>query len=230
MLEGYGCKVIKASDGTEYVARVVANTEVEEGTVTDQRLLDAIQTFSAFNRLNPTREQAIRGIMSSNKHIQDDASDKEGGGNTNAQNYQKHVSTFLSELCSRPANEKLTDEEKRTWKDCEWERLYVTLERARAAKEAMANQLKMRANENEEGMEGEDTGVDGEDGSVESEGRARDLDDEVVRTDLRSWQDLKMSITGSTRADGRAEKAHTDNKEKLYVIDDTEDETESPGG
>ena len=129
VLEGYGCKVIKASDGTEYVARVVAPTsEEDEGLVTDQRLLDAIQTFVAFNRIDPTREQAVRGIMTSNKISQDDTKKE--------QQVTNNVTKFLAELSSLPAHEKLSDEEKRKWKDCEWERLYVELERVRAARRA----------------------------------------------------------------------------------------------
>ena len=140
VLEGYGCKVIKAIDGTEYVARVVAQDEEEEGLVTDQRLLDAIQTFVAFNRIDPTREQAVRGIMSSNKISQDDTP-KEGGEK------QTMVAKFLSDLSSKPATEKLLDDEKRKWKDCEWERLYVELERARQAKAELASRLEVTNNE-----------------------------------------------------------------------------------
>ncbi len=157
-------KVIKASDGTEYVARVVAppDTEEEKGLVTDQRLLDAIQTFVAFNRINPTREQAIRGIMSSNKQSQNDTPKKETGDNTNEEQHQSHISNFLSELSNKPGSEKLSDEEKEGWKDCEWERLYVELERARAAKAALSNRFaqavvdddKAKNNEEEEGLIG----------------------------------------------------------------------------
>eukprot|EP00571_Detonula_confervacea_P000519 CAMPEP_0172316796 /NCGR_PEP_ID=MMETSP1058-20130122/29536_1 /TAXON_ID=83371 /ORGANISM="Detonula confervacea, Strain CCMP 353" /LENGTH=615 /DNA_ID=CAMNT_0013031205 /DNA_START=141 /DNA_END=1988 /DNA_ORIENTATION=+ len=231
VLEGYGCKVVKGSDGTEYVARVVApNTEDEEGLVTDQRLLDAIQTFVAFNRINPTREQAIRGIMSSNKQIQDDATGKDGDGN---------ISKFLSELCNQPANEHLTDEEKEAWKDCEWERLYVEIERARAAKSALANRLKVGVKENEDKI-GKSDNFDEEGGNMESlvasDGLAqdeemigRDLDDEVVQTDARSWCDLKMSITGSARANP-PQKTASANGRGLYVISDADNEMEERPG
>ena len=144
VLDGYGCKVIKGSDGTEYVARVVNTKDAPEGVVTDERLLDAIQTFVAFNRINPTREQAIRGIMASNK--QGTAQDNNDTGEeekaqTNEQKYQTNISNFLSQLCNEPPNEKLTEKEKRTWKDCEWERLNLELERARAAKKALSSGL-----------------------------------------------------------------------------------------
>ena len=141
VLEGYGCKVVVGPDGTEYVARVVANTEEQDGVVTDQRLLDSIQTFVAFNRISPTREQAIRGMMASNKHIEDGGATKGKKEGDNTTEHKSNVSTFLSELCNKPANEQLTDAEKRTWKDCEWERLYLEMERARAAKAAMAKKV-----------------------------------------------------------------------------------------
>ncbi|MFN5999114.1 MAG: hypothetical protein ACK47Z_18620 [Paracoccaceae bacterium] len=119
-LEGYGCKIIKSKDGTEYVATAVApRGEDDEGLVTDQRLLDAIQTFVAFNRIDPTREQAIRGFV------------------TRGQQNQIRVSEFISELSSMLPKEKLSDSEKKTWKNCEWERLYMELEGARAAKAAL---------------------------------------------------------------------------------------------
>jgi hypothetical protein len=123
-LEGYGCKVIKVKDGTEYVATAVAQRgEDDEELVTDQRLLDAIQTFVAFNRINPTREQAIRGLM------------------TRRQQNQKSVSEFISELSGKPQKGKLSDEEKKTWKNCEWEILHKDLEGARAARALLKNEL-----------------------------------------------------------------------------------------
>lgn len=144
VLEGYGCKVIKAKDGTEYVAKVVAPlTEEDEGLVTDQRLLDAIQTYAAFNRINPTREQVIRGFTDAKKpsSLSDNAT-TEGKGEKEKK--QSMATKFLSELGSQPANEYLTDDEKQTWKNCEWDRLYVEIERARAAKLALANLLEIK--------------------------------------------------------------------------------------
>ena len=56
------------------------------------------------------------------------------------------------------------------------------------------------------------------------------LDDEVVRTDTRSWRDLKMGITGSTKAQPRDRKAPpVKNENELYVISDVEKETEEEG-
>ena len=40
---------------------------------------------------------------------------------------------------------KLTNDEKRKWKECEWERLYVEIERARAAARVMAERLQIKA-------------------------------------------------------------------------------------
>lgn len=141
VLDGYGCKVVKGSDGTEYVAKVVASIADErDGRVTDHRFLDAIQTFVAFNRIDPTREQVIRGMMAS-------SSGEEGNGASEKQ-HQTHVSKFLSKLCDKPANERLTEEEKRIWKDCEWKRLYVERERAREAKAALTSQLKLGLDDN----------------------------------------------------------------------------------
>jgi len=239
VLEGYGCKVVKVSDGTEYVARVVASiADEKEGIVTDQRFLDAIQTFVAFNRINPTREQTIRGIMSSNKHIKDETTGKEGD-NTNERQHQTEVSKFLSGLCNQPANEKLTDDEKRTWKNCEWKRLHVELERARAAKSALASSLEDGVGVNEGNM-GEEFSIDGEEGNMdrlverdgtmkEGEMIGRDLDDEVVQTDARSWRDLKMGITGSSRASPKQRKSPSTGQ-RLHVISDVENEVDSPGG
>jgi hypothetical protein len=120
VLEGYGCKVVKAKDGTEYVATaLIPRGDVNEGIVTDQRMLDAIQTFVAFNRIDPTREQAIRGFV------------------TRGQQDKKNVAGFISKLGSKPPKEKLSDEEKTCWKNCEWERLYMELEEARAVKEIL---------------------------------------------------------------------------------------------
>ena len=116
--------LVTASNGTKYVARVVAPVVGEgRGVVTDQRFLDAVQTFVAFNRINPTREQVIRGLMSSNRSAPDKA-------DRNA--------NFLSELSSKPANERVTDEEKQKWKDCEWKSLVSDFERARVAKSLSA--------------------------------------------------------------------------------------------
>lgn len=232
VLEGYGCKVVVVSDGTEYVA-----SGDEEGVVTDQRLLDAIQTFVALNRINPTREQAIRGMMASNKHIQGDVVDNKRD-DTDGHNHQSNVSKFLSELCKQPANEYLTDKEKLEWKDCEWERLHVELERARAAKSALTNQLQIspkndgKVGEEEATVDEEEGGMErlvGRDGIVEKEEEnvmTRDLDDEVVRTDSRSWRDLKMGITGSTKASSQLRKEPSSDQ-KLYVISDVENESDS---
>jgi len=200
VLEGYGCKVIKAKDGTEYVARVVAPlTEEYQGLVTDQRLLDAIQTYAAFNRINPTREQIIRGFTDSKKpNSQVEAATKEGEGDEEKK--QSMVAKFLSELGSQPASETLTDDEKQTWKDCEWDRLYVEIERARAAKLALANLLEIKDDTStpQEERDGllENDGVMEKRQQVESR---RDLDDEVVYTDSRSWRHVKMGITGSPK-------------------------------
>ncbi|KAL7430859.1 hypothetical protein ACHAXH_006788 [Discostella pseudostelligera] len=211
VLEGYGCKVIKARDGTEYVARVVAPlTEEYEGLVTDQRLLDAIQTYAAFNRINPTREQIIRGFTDSKKpNSQVEAATKEGEGDEEKK--QSMVAKFLSELGSQPASETLTDDEKQTWKDCEWDRLYVEIERARAAKLALANLLEIKDDTStpQEERDGllENDGVMEKRQQVESR---RDLDDEVVYTDSRSWRHVKMGITGSPKPTPRQSEATTD--------------------
>lgn len=145
--ESYGCKVVTATDGTEYVAKAVAsNPEEKAGYVTDQRLIDAIKTFAAFNRINPTREQAIRGLSSSNANGQGAfVGSKLNGSTKNERQHHTIVSIFLSDLCNQPPNEKLTDDEKRKWKECEWERLYVEIERARAAARAMADRLQIKA-------------------------------------------------------------------------------------
>lgn len=159
VVESYGCRVITSSEGTEYVAKVVASDpEDMAGYVTDSRLIDAIKTFTAFNRIDPTREQVIRGLSSSN------AQDAFVGSNLNCstKNESQHhtiVSTFLSDLCNKPSNEKLTNDEKRKWKECEWERLYVEIERARAAARVMAERLQIKAVEeiiNEKELFGDD--------------------------------------------------------------------------
>mmetsp|Transcript_18994 Transcript_18994/g.40052 ORF Transcript_18994/g.40052 Transcript_18994/m.40052 type:complete len:594 (-) Transcript_18994:142-1923(-) len=240
VLEGYGCKVAKANDGTEYVARVVASIREErDGLVTDHRFLDAIATFVAFNRINPTREQAIRGMMSSNKHVQVESADGSGdeaSGNRN----QTEASVFLSELCNKPANEKLTDDEKRRWKDCEWKRLHLELERARAAKSALANKLEHGVDVNENNAFEEEFTIDEEDGNMErlleshgvvkrEEMIGRNLDDEVVRTDCRSWRDLKIGITGSSRASPKQKKLPS-NGENLHTISDIGNEPTGSDG
>lgn len=147
-VEGYGCKVVKMSDGKEYVARVDTSTpEEKEGYVTDQRLLDAVTTFSAFNKINPTREQAIRGLMLRNKRAKAAtarASQESGITNANKDEEDTMVSSFLSHLSTLPSTEHLTDEEKRRWKECEWERLYVEIERVRVARSVLADRLEIR--------------------------------------------------------------------------------------
>ena len=221
VIEGYGCKVIKARDGTEYIARVVAPKE-DKGLVTDQRLLDAIQTYAAFNRINPTREQVVRSFTDSKKPgSHDDVTTSEGNDSGEG---KKHtiVSKFLSELGSRPANETLTDAEKQTWKDCEWDRLYVEIERARAAKVALATEIKADIINEREGLLVNYGGVgEKNDDEVSSHcsgisclfclstlilfdvcmrfifSKSHRLDDEVVYTDSRSWRNVKMSITGT---------------------------------
>lgn len=214
VIEGYGCKVVKGSDGTEYVARVIQSTEEDEGLVTDHRLLDVIQTFVAFNRINPTHEQAVRGIMASNKISQDDTEKKED-------QKQSNVAMFLSELSNKPANEELTCEEKRKWKDCEWDRLYVEKERARQAQSALAAKLDLNIKE-EVNFENDNDGTFPLDDLDEEKPMiGKDLDDEVVKTDTRSWKDLKMGITGSTKACARPRKATDGNADDGEKIDET---------
>jgi hypothetical protein len=160
VVESYGCRVVTAPDGTEYVAKVVAtNPEEKAGYVTDQRLIDAIKTFAAFNRIDPTREQAIRGLSSSNVNNQGAfVGSKLNGSTKNERQHHTIVSKFLSDLCNQPPNEKLTNDEKRKWKECEWERLYVEIERARAAARVMADRLQIKALDeiNEEDLFGDD--------------------------------------------------------------------------
>jgi hypothetical protein len=154
VVESYGCRVVTATDGTEYVAKVVAtNPEEKAGYVTDQRLIDAIKTFAAFNRIDPTREQAIRGLSSSNANGQGAfVGSKLKASTKNERQHHTIVSKFLSDLCNQPPHEKLTNDEKRKWKECEWERLYVEIERARAAARVMADRLQITLDE----MNGED--------------------------------------------------------------------------
>ncbi len=171
VLEGYGCKIVKARDGTEYVARVVAPLmEEDEGLVTDERLLDAIQTYAAFNRINPTRGQVVRGFTNSTTPSnQGDVGTEKGSGD---EQIQTIVTKFLSELGSRPTNETLTDAEKQSWKDCEWDRLYVEIERARAAKLALAIQLE----------------IDERDGLLVNDDVGERQNDEVSSHSLTTWR------------------------------------------
>jgi len=154
------------NDGKEYVARIdTSSAEEKMGYVTDQRLLDAITTFAAFNKINPTREQAIRGLILRNRRIQAAAASRVADGdnpedvNTNNTEQQEEeetmVSRFLADLTALPSTERLTPEEKRRWKDCEWERLYVEIERARAARSALEERLQIREDDNVEDL-GED--------------------------------------------------------------------------
>ncbi|KAL3799265.1 hypothetical protein HJC23_012990 [Cyclotella cryptica] len=250
--EAYGCKIVKINDGKEYVARI-DNSSAEEkmGYVTDQRLLDAITTFSAFNKINPTREQAIRGLTLRNRRIKA-ASAKVAGGDTtedtNTDNTEQEqeqetmVSQFLSDLRALPSTERLTPEEKRRWKDCEWERLYVEIERARAARSALEERLKIQEDDNvgklgedeidnDAASEEEQEEEDGEGGLGEivaekEERLGRDLDDEIVRTESRSWRDLKMGIAGSAKV------ATTDQnrsvKKKLVAVEKKDDAPKNP--
>lgn len=153
-VETYGCKIVKMSDGKEYVARVDTSTpEEREGYVTDQRLLDAITTFSAFNKVNPTREQAIRGLMLRNKRSKAataKASQESGVTNANKEEDETMVASFLDDLQALPSAEHLTNDEKRRWKECEWERLYVEIERVRVARSALADRLEIRESESVE--------------------------------------------------------------------------------
>jgi len=171
------------------------------GYVTDSRLIDAIKTFTAFNRIDPTREQVIRGL-SSNANAQDAfVGSKLYGSTKNESQHHTIVSTFLSDLCNKPSNEKLTNDEKRKWKECEWERLYVEIERARAAARVMAERLQIKAVEeiNEKELFGDDEMDEKQriiEKDPEEEMLGRDLDNEVVRTEAKSLRDLKMGITG----------------------------------
>lgn len=192
VVESYGCRVVTASDGTEYVASVVAsNPEEKVGYATDARLFDAIKTFAAFNRINPTREQAIRGLSSSNANGQGAFVGSDLNGSTrNERQHHTIVSTFLTDLCNQPPNEKLTDGEKRKWKECEWERLYVEIERARAAARVMADRLQIKALDNisEENFfddEGDDDGT--------SQGRTSDGPDEI-EVERVSYNSLLFTI------------------------------------
>lgn len=174
-VEGYGCKVVKMSDGKEYVARVDTSApEEREGYVTDQRLLDAITTFSTFNKINPTREQAIRGLMLRNKRAKAataKASQESGVTNANTEEEETMVTSFLSHLEALPPTAHLTDEEKRIWKDCEWEMLYVEIERARVARSALADRLEIRESDSVEkfGDDGNDKTDNTEENEVEEE-------------------------------------------------------------
>ncbi|KAL7498769.1 hypothetical protein ACHAWT_008779 [Skeletonema menzelii] len=196
VVESYGCRVVTSSDGTEYVAKVVSS-DLDEmaGFVTDSRLIDAIKTFATFNRLEPTREQVIRGLSSSNAK-------SKLNGSKNESRHHKIVSTFLSDLCNKPSNQKLTNDEKRKWKECEWERLYVEIERARAAARIMAERLQIKPAEeiNEKELFGDDETDEKQTSNVEKDPQdellGRDLDNEVVVTETKSLRDLKLGITG----------------------------------
>eukprot|EP00985_Skeletonema_marinoi_P005625 scaffold2441_cov102-Skeletonema_marinoi.AAC.3 len=192
ILESYGCKVVTATDDTEYVTKVVeSDPQDKAGYVTDSRLIDAIKTYTTFNRIDPTREQVIRGLSSSSANGQGAlVGSKLDGSTKNERQHRTIVSTFLSDLCHKPSNEKLTDDEKRKWKECEWERLYEEIERARAAARIMAERLQIKAVEeiNEEDLFGDER--------REEEMLGRDLDNEVVRTETKSFRDLKIGITG----------------------------------
>eukprot|EP00984_Skeletonema_dohrnii_P015632 scaffold6778_cov97-Skeletonema_dohrnii-CCMP3373.AAC.8 len=205
VVESYGCRVVTATDGTEYVAKVVASDPQDKaGYVTDSRLIDAIKTYTTFNRIDPTREQVIRGLSSSSVNGQGAlVGSKLDGSTKNERQHRTIVSTFLSDLCHKPSNEKLTDDEKRKWKECEWERLYEEIERARAAARIMAERLQIKTVEeiNEEELFGDETdekqrsvGNNSED--FEEEMLGRELDNEVVRTETKSLRDLKIGITG----------------------------------
>ena len=166
VLEGYGEKIVTASDGTEYVARVVSPIAEEDlGAVTDQRYLDAIQTFVAFNRIDPTREQIIRGIMASDKHActETDRDDTD-------QQPQTSESKFILELSKKPPNEHATDGEKQMWKDFKWKTLLIGFDRARAAKAAMSRCLEDQMDDNEgEGRHRPQFTIDDDDEDKEEE-------------------------------------------------------------
>lgn len=170
VLESYGCRVVTANDGT-----VVTNPEERVGDVTDQRLIEAIKTFAAFNRINPTREQAIRGLSSSSVNAQA----KLNSSTKNEKQHHKIVSTFLSDLCNQPPNETLTNCEKRKWKECEWERLYVEIERTRAAARAVNDRLQIKPSD----IINEVNFFDNEDGekSRKSINASEDFEKEMVR-------------------------------------------------
>lgn len=192
VVESYGCRVITSSEGTEYVAKVVASDPDDmAGYVTDSRLIDAIKTFTAFNRIDPTREQVIRGLSSSNANAQDAfVGSKLYGSTKNESQHHTIVSTFLSDLCNKPSNEKLTNDEKRKWKECEWERLYVEIERARAAARVMAERLQIKAVEeiNEKELFGDDE-MDEKQRIIE-----KDPEEEMVRGDC-----VRYDFTASFR-------------------------------
>eukprot|EP00571_Detonula_confervacea_P001949 CAMPEP_0172320422 /NCGR_PEP_ID=MMETSP1058-20130122/40545_1 /TAXON_ID=83371 /ORGANISM="Detonula confervacea, Strain CCMP 353" /LENGTH=405 /DNA_ID=CAMNT_0013035691 /DNA_START=6 /DNA_END=1220 /DNA_ORIENTATION=+ len=113
---GCGCKAITPYDGNEYIAQVINNDSDREvkgaGFVTDVRYMDAIQSFSAFNRMNPTREKAIHGFMPSKGQgasvVSSDADNKE-------EQSEIMLTSFLSELRGQPGNEHLTGDEKIQW-------------------------------------------------------------------------------------------------------------------
>mmetsp|Transcript_19959 Transcript_19959/g.40891 ORF Transcript_19959/g.40891 Transcript_19959/m.40891 type:complete len:607 (-) Transcript_19959:10-1830(-) len=198
-METYGCRVIESDEPMG-----------EEGCVTNQRLLDVIQKFSAFNRINPTREQAIRGLMkaastkkSSTSSVSptSKSSSPSDSGNS-SQSYQKtseqsedqhqqKVSKFLSELCVKPGSEHLTNEEKRSWKDCEWEGFQVEMEKAREFQSVIDDQ--MAVDDDSSFVEDETSGIvrRGGAGLGEEEEIGHNLDHEVVKTESKSWRDLK---------------------------------------
>ncbi len=182
VVESYGCRVVTSSEGTEYVAKVVASDPDDMvGYVTDSRLIDSIKTFTTFNRIDPTREQVIRGLSSSSANGQGAfVGSKLDSSTKNESQHHTIVSTFLSDLCNKPSNEKLTNDEKRKWKECEWERLYVEIERARAAARIMAERLQIKAAEeiNEKELFGDDE-IDEKQKSIE-----KDPEKEMVRGDL----------------------------------------------
>ena len=177
-VETYGCRVVGGEEST---------LEKEE-CVTNQRLLDTIQKFAAFNRINPTREQAIRGLMkaasrknsassistahpassSSNPNDSIISETSDSGPSSPGRNserseemHQKKVSQFLSELCVRPGNQRLTTDEKRKWKDCEWEQFQVEMEKAREFKSVLDDRFAI--DEDNNSIIDEESGVeDGE--------------------------------------------------------------------
>lgn len=188
--EAYGCKVIKMSDGKEYVARVDTSTAEERGGyVTDQRLLDAIATFSAFNKINPTREQAISGLNLRNRRAKaasSKAQQDSGFTNANEEEEDTMITSFISQLRSLPLAEQLTDEERSRWKDCEWERLYVEIERARVARSRLADRLEIHTSDSIENFAVEPDKEDMHDDAV-------DEDEEEILGQLGAEKEERVS-------------------------------------
>ena len=172
----------------------------------DGRLLDAVRSFAAFNRRDPTRGRIARDLAAAAGE-DGTTSRKEDEETPAAFQRRAEVAEFLAALGREPAQERATAAEKEAWKAIEWKRLCAT---ASSAGEATAklpgppeDGERKEAEAEEEGRPeftiddeegGDDAPMADADGDGEADGKEKEEDTPVAAVDGSAEGSATVSV------------------------------------